>query len=608
MARYPKSRGAIDDVVDRWRVGSLIGDQSLLGSTPDVWSQANVDDLYQRFIKQPFLGKEGGGTFESKWRRQLEDVSAGVRQLAAELLFVHFLFPSSVSRERKRHLIALTLEDDSPEATGDLTALDTAIGNPGIGFNTRRDLQLGMIIEFTRALKALDSNQRRAVLADPWKTRDFAEKVPSENRREMMHILLHLLHPDTFERIASGTHKRQIVKAFEDLSPPEAGETQRVDERLLAIRKRLEELLPDGNTGDGEVDFYYAPLKSVWSSGALDSGEGTGDLEALQWKKQLILYGPPGTGKTFTARRLAEELLSNAALKLWGTQQYLNNPLALKQAIANNFRTLQLHPGYGYAEFIRGVRLSGQETRYEDGVLFEILDAHATQDIRDSDGHQLSALPFVLLLDEINRTDLTAMLGEAFSLFERDKRGQKLTLPGVNAGEEPRTLSLPEDLYVIGTMNEIDHSVETLDFALRRRFLWRACPFDRVALIQIIERRWKSDIPSRFAFDDALPQLERFADAAQAINDEIALLEDLGGAYQIGHTYFADITFFLGQWLEGKQRSYATTPLWLENGAARPPVSDLWSRSLKPLLEQYLLATDRPEATLTRLREMFVKR
>ncbi len=119
-------------------------------------------------------------------------------------------------------------------------------------------------------------------------------------------------------------------------------------------------------------------------------------------------------------------------------------------------------------------------------------------------------------------------------------------------------------------MNEIDKSVETLDFALRRRFLWKECPFERETLLLMGQSRWDDDVPRRFPHEDAADQLEWFADQAEALNQEIAESEELGRQFQIGHTYFADLTFFLGAWLRGlKNRPQHRSYLWDGRGKPR---------------------------------------
>jgi 5-methylcytosine-specific restriction protein B len=94
----------------------------------------------------------------------------------------------------------------------------------------------------------------------------------------------------------------------------------------------------------------------------------------------------------------------------------------------------------------------------------------------------------VLILDEINRTDLSRLIGEMFSLIE--DRQALVDLPGLDEHGNKRTVQLPEDLFFIGTMNLIDQSVEQLDFALRRRFLWLHSGFRAEVIPQVVQQRW----------------------------------------------------------------------------------------------------------------------
>jgi len=459
--------------------------------------------------------------------------------------------------------------------------------------STRRDLQVSYLIDFALRFKREPLERRKQLLEDPWALRDFADDTVFPIR-EMRHIVLHLLRPDAFERISSGQHKREIAAAFKELLPNEP--TNDVDEKLLLIRRELEHHLPD------EIDFYMDKLKGVWNSAADDDSEGVGDLEALRWKKQIVFYGPPGTSKTWQAAELAQTLIRRAALERWGPKTYFANNEAVEQAVKKNIFWLQPHPGYGYEQFIRGLRLEGDVTRYRPGFLPWMVEQLKDQHL----GEGLKPLPGVLVLDEINRTNLSEMLGEAFSLLEADQRGTERELPGFDHGQKPDVLVIPEDLYVIGTMNEIDQSVETLDFALRRRFLWRECPFEQDTLLAIIADRWESDV-RRFNFDDAAPQLERFAERAQLLNDAIAESEELGRQFQIGHTYFADIAFFIGAWIQGrKSRPQHGTYLWTTPGKPQPPLVDLWRRSLEPLIEQYLAGSDVRDSELDRFEQIFL--
>src|SRR5262249_31665789 len=124
------------------------------------------------------------------------------------------------------------------------------IGHPGQYFLLRPDVQLAYIVDFARRLKQLARDERPAVLSDPWRLRDFADQDADEGAASMRHILLHLLHPENFERISSGEHKRNIITAFGKLVPDGVvGD----DEALLAIRERLQELL---GLPSEKVDYY----------------------------------------------------------------------------------------------------------------------------------------------------------------------------------------------------------------------------------------------------------------------------------------------------------------------------------------------------------------
>jgi 5-methylcytosine-specific restriction enzyme B len=603
MARYSESdRSLVDQTAEDWAERCLVNDASLLfPDRPSVWTEAAADEIHARFIQGGLTDKR---TFMEKWAAQLADATDDVRLFAAELLLVHFLFASSISGDAKRSIIDQTLEGTALSLDrGSLPAraLSQAIGHPGIGFNVGRDKQVAYLIDFTRRMKELEPPRRREILDDRGTLREFADAT-SESVREMRHILLHLLRPEDFERISSGTHKREIAAGFAGLLDDSAPAD--LDERLLAIRSRLTALLPAGNTKKGVIDFYHPPLRGVWESGGGGDGDGTGDLEALVWKKQIVLYGPPGTSKSYQARQLAETVVRREALRRWGPKAFFTHQGALEARLQSCVRWIQLHPGYGYEEFIRGLRLDGSTTRYEPGTLPKLIDEMAQQTWPEG----LGALPFVLVLDEINRTDLSALFGEAFSLIERDKRGEPgAELPGLNPGDPADRLVIPEDLYIIGTMNEIDQSVETLDFALRRRFLWRECPFEMDTLLAIVASRWPDDVGSRWNEESALPQLERFADRAAAVNQAIDDSDELGRAYQVGHTYFADVTFFLGVWLSSRKSAPPNgTFLWTARDRPQPPLTDLWERSLKPLLEQYLAGSDTGTDELARLRHVFL--
>ena len=214
-------------------------------------------------------------------------------------------------------------------------------------------------------------------------------------------------------------------------------------------------------------------------------------------------------------------------------------------------------------------------------------------------------LPVILVLDEINRTDLSRLFGEAFSLLEN--RDMPVLLPGFDAEDEPRELALPENLFVIGTMNLIDQSVEELDFALRRRFFWRPAGFEPDSIIEVNEQRWAKHAPAKWGWDRAVDDMTRLAERATLLNQQIGLSPHLGPQYQLGHTYFFDAAFFAGRWLRGRKQLNGGV-LWTASGRPRSSIEDLWVFSLEPLLAQYLggLDADTVTSELDRLRDVLM--
>jgi 5-methylcytosine-specific restriction protein B len=185
----------------------------------------------------------------------------------------------------------------------------------------------------------------------------------------MRHILLHLLRPDEFERMSSRTHKQNIVDAVADELLTGDDVPDDLDEQLLLIRQKLVELDAQPNAHNGILDFYWSPLHAIWDPGS-DRPDGASDLDLLLYKKQIVLYGPPGTGKTHRTRQLAGRLIRRVALERWGTARYFGSQADLDQYVADNVHWVQLHPGYGYEEFVRGLRLAKDgSTVYVDGVL-----------------------------------------------------------------------------------------------------------------------------------------------------------------------------------------------------------------------------------------------
>lgn len=576
MARYTDNDPAlILDAAVRFRDRCLLADGSLLFDDAQLWTTTNLQELHKPIVVEL---DESDRSFDDKFEDQIAPVSKDAKRLAADIMAVYLLFPSNIGGPKKREIISWILDlsgdpDAFPETHPVSLAFATGIGGCGQGYNTRRHFEIGFLIEFGLAWKKLSIEQAEEKLSDPWKFMEFLDDVEGAESAQGRHALLYLLFPDNFERIASGSHKRQINETFGELAGPAAANLG-LDRRLYAVRQQLERLL-----SKKELDFYWKPLREAWYS-EWDEAGGMVPLEAILYKRQIVLYGPPGTGKTYRAKAIAEQLIRARALQMWGAPRYFKDETALKAQISSHVRRLQLHPAYSYEDFIRGLHIiDGGRTDYRPGYLLNLIKEIEKEPER---------LPYVLILDEINRTDLSRLLGECFSLLEN--RGETIDLPGQSADGTTMTIKLPADLYIIGTMNLIDQSIEQIDFALRRRFLWLECPFSADELLLIVEHLWSKEPAPYHEWDRVCDEFGRLAAAASALNDAIRNSPLLGAQYEIGHTYFLDAVHFLRRSLAnaGRRRKYL---LW-GKGEPMGPLAELWRLALKPLLREYLSGLD----------------
>ena len=230
----------------------------------------------------------------------------------------------------------------------------------------------------------------------------------------------------------------------------------------------------------------------------------------LLHKRQVVFFGPPGTSKTHIAKHFA-------------------NWFAKDGEVAS----VQFHPSYSYEDFVEGYRPSNDSRQFSlDSGVFK---KFCTQAMANSKRH-------VFIVDEINRGNLPQIFGELLHLLEY--RNEEVTLP---YSKQP--FVIPDNVYLVATMNSADRSIAMVDYALRRRFEFFTFPADSSALEKYLEQ------------NNCKVSIKNVVSLFEKINSVIA--QELGKHYQVGHTYF------------------------MKPNLTEDSLKELWTYSVLPLLEEY---------------------
>lgn len=222
---------------------------------------------------------------------------------------------------------------------------------------------------------------------------------------------------------------------------------------------------------DQFAQFYHdatqPPKEKKAEGGETTAPKPTGAHNPLN----LIIYGPPGTGKSFSTKAVVtaielgvdvEELISNPGSL--GAFIKDNDPVFQKVKTEGRLYPVTFHPSFAYEDFVEGIRAQTEKTQITyppvDGVFKKACD----------DAIDKAPKNVYVVIDEINRGNISKIFGELITLIEDDKRSAdgkdwSATLP---YSREP--FFVPPNLYIIGTMNTADRSIALLDVALRRRF------------------------------------------------------------------------------------------------------------------------------------------
>lgn len=537
--------------------------ESLFNPGRELWTQANL-----RAVRDLCRGtqKQAGQSFLESLAEVMADAPDDHKLLVAEVVTTQLLPFIGIGHARKfervetmlnlmEHAVEFPRVFDEAFSGGSYHPGQFLISNVGESLS----LILNVLVEWT----ALEQDAQEEMLKSPQAWRDFVYVVDGRELPTQRNSLLYLVHPTYFGPIVSAEHRLEAREAF--LGEIGGVASEDPDEDLRRIMLSLQQKVQD------VVDLYSKEWLPRWDGssdgGGADSrpqeeGEGSGDTEesgvvvdergftpesvdtaqlsadltfnsawvervvgALHRRGQTILYGPPGTGKTYAARKIAEAL----------------------SGAGSTVKRIQFHPSYTYEDFFAGYR---PKANADGQLVFELSEGPLRQIAEDAKANP--EVPHVLLIDEINRANLSSVFGELYYLLEY--RNDPIDVLYTGSGDDGgNTFSLPLNVLIIGTMNTADRSIALLDSAMRRRFSFFELHPD-VPPVQGILDRFIAEYPQ------PLPIAELF----EGLNAQIPERDD-----RIGPSHLLQKKPITEELLEG-----------------------VWDENIIPLLEERYLGTE----------------
>lgn len=324
---------------------------------------------------------------------------------------------------------------------------------------------------------------------------------------------IHLSHPKGVYGYISSEKLREDSSPFD--GPPEAYYTNSDDFDLTSeewtslietMRKELKRTTKSSFLSNNNEEFENYVFETI------PVAKSTGGQ--MNYPLNTIFYGPPGTGKTYNTVLRAAEIVEDRKIASYDEALKI-----FKEKLHNQIEFITFHQNYSYEDFIQGLRPDiGNEKeltfKKKDGV-FKVISDRALENHSNADNNKEAKKNYVIIIDEINRANISRVFGELITLIEPDKRSHG-EIPLVAQLPSGDIFMVPSNLYIVGTMNTADKSIALLDIALRRRF-----EFEAMYPLSKIEGKVIHDV-----------------DILEKLNAKIVSTK--GYDFQIGHSFFMD--------------------------------------------------------------------